>query len=123
MLGAKNRLQKNRDFRYIYRHGKNFSTRSVAMTYIKSRNKNELLIGFSASRKVANAVGRNKIKRMMRENVRLMMDDIIPGHRIIFIARKGANGSCYSQIGNDIKELLSRAGLVCAMESLDTDKQ
>ena len=111
MLGSKNRLSKNRDFRYIYRQGKNFASRTIAITYIKSRNPNELLIGFTASRKVAGAVERNRIKRVMRENIRHMIDDITPGHRIIFTARVQANGSSYQKIGNDIKKLLDKANL------------
>jgi ribonuclease P protein component len=112
MLGEKYRLSKNRDFRFIYRRGKNIAQKRVAMVYIKSRAKDELLIGFSVGRKVANAVGRNRIKRLMRENIRLMIDDIKPGHRIIFIARGAAFGADYEQIGRDIKRLLSRAGLL-----------
>ena len=112
MLGEKNRLRKNRDFKFIYRRGKNIAEKSVAMTYIKSRSKDELLIGFSVSRKVAKAVERNRIKRIMRENVRLIINNIKPGHRIIFVARAAANGSSYDKIGEDINNLLDRARLL-----------
>ncbi len=89
------------------------------MTFIKSRNPNELLIGVSASRKVANAVGRNRVKRIMRENIRLMLDNIIPGHRIVFTARNAANDSSYHEIGKDIKKILTTAKLI----SIGTDNQ
>ena len=111
MLGAKYRLSKNRDFRFIYRRGKNIAQPKVAMTYIKSRSHSELLIGFSVSRKVAKAHERNRIKRLMRENVRAVIEDIKPGHRIIFVARQAANNSGYDTIGSDIRKLLKRAGL------------
>ena len=117
MLDSKNRLSKNRDFKYIYRQGKNSASSTVAMTYIKSKYPNELLIGFTASRKVAKAVERNRIKRVMRENVRNMIDDISPGHRIVFTARTQANGSSYQKIGNDIKQLLSKANLFGSVQS------
>jgi len=111
MLGEKYRLKKNRDFRFIYRRGKNIAQKKVAMVYIKSRVKDELLIGFSVSRKVAKAVERNRIKRIMRENVKLIIDEIKPGYRIIFIARAAANNSSYKKIGSDIKRLLKKAEL------------
>ncbi len=81
------------------------------MTFIKSRDPNELLIGFTASRKVAKAVERNRIKRVMRENIRYMIDDITPGHKIVLTARVQANGSSYQKIGKDLKQLLNRANL------------
>jgi ribonuclease P protein component len=111
MLGEKNRLKKNRDFRFVYRRGKNTAQKRVAVTYIKSRAKDELLIGFSVSRKVAKAHERNRIKRLMRENVRLIIDDIKPGYRIIFTARNAAKDSSYDKIGSDIRKLLKRAEL------------
>lgn len=111
MLGEKYRLKKNRDFRFVYRRGKNTAQKRVAATYLKSRAKDELLIGFSVSRKVAKAHERNRIKRIMRENIRLMLDDIKPGYRIIFTARNAAKDSSYDKIGSDMRKLLKKAGL------------
>lgn len=112
MLGEKYRLKKNRDFKFIYRRGKNAAQKRVAATYLKSRNKDELLIGFSVSRKVAKAHERNRIKRLMRENVRLLIDNINPGYRIIFTARNAAKDSSYDKIGSDIRKLLKKAELL-----------
>lgn len=111
MLGEKNRLKKNRDFRFVYRRGKNTAQKRVAMTYLKSRTADELLIGFSVSRKVAKAHERNRIKRLMRENVRPLLGDIKLGHRIVFTARNAAKDSSYDKIGSDIKKLLKKAKL------------
>ncbi len=111
MLGAKYRLKKNRDFNFIYRRGKNLAQKRVAMAYAKGRSKDELLIGFSVSRKVANAVERNRIKRIMREHARAMLPDLKKGIRIIFIARVSSNGASFSQIGKDMERLIKKAGL------------
>lgn len=108
MLEAKYRLKKRKDFGFIYRRGKSYAARRVAINFVKSRNKSELLIGFSASKKVGNAVTRNRVKRLMRESVRLHIDTINPGYRIIFNARVASANSDFESLKKDIIYLLNK---------------
>jgi len=114
MLGANNRMKKNKDFRFVYRHGKNIASRYVAMVFVKSRNADKLLVGFSVSKKVANAVGRNKVMLLMRVYVLKHINDRQCVYRIIFIGRFVAKDASYEKIGNDIHKLLKKAKLITA---------
>lgn len=105
MLKAEYRLKKRKDFARIYRRGKSFAAKRVAMNYLMVRN-NELLIGFSASKKVGNAVVRNRVKRIMRECVRQDLDNIPRGYRIIFNARVRSANASYEEILKDINYLI-----------------
>ena len=58
------RLKKNRAFQYVYRRGHSAACRDLVMLCAKGR---ELKVGFSVSKKVGNAVTRNKVKRRLRE--------------------------------------------------------
>ena len=107
MLNADNRLRKRKDFAFIYRRGKSMAAKNVAMNYLKVKN-DELLIGFSASKKVGNAVTRNKVKRLMRECVRHSIENIPSGHRMVFNARVRSADASYDEISKDINYLIGK---------------
>jgi ribonuclease P protein component len=49
-------------------------------------------VGFSVSRRIGNAVARNRVRRMLREVVRPMCEVLTPGWDVVVIARHGLVG-------------------------------
>ncbi len=66
--------------------------------------------GFSVSRRVGNAVVRNRVKRRLREILR--RTTLRPGWDIIFIVRTGAARASYVDLEKAARGLLSRARLL-----------
>ena len=76
--------------------------------YLKAR---ELKAGFSVSSKVGNAVTRNRIRRRMMEDFRLIRPRLKPG-KYIFVARNPAVTAPADAMGREMRALLYKAELL-----------
>jgi ribonuclease P protein component len=68
-------------------------------------------IGFSVSRRVGNAVVRNRVKRRLREIVRKRLSHVAPGWDIVITARATAAEAEYGALEEDVRETFTRARL------------
>lgn len=100
-------LGKNRNYQYVYRRGKSFPSRHMVLIYLRGRTKK---IGFSVSSKVGNAVTRNRLRRWMREDVRMLAPDLKNG-KYIFVARISARDAAHQTLTQEMRTLLKRAEL------------
>lgn len=111
MLSFRNRLKKQKDFENVFKNGKGFKQGSL---YLKS-NENKLQssrFGFVVSKKFSKkAVDRNRIKRILREIVREMIDKIKTGLDIVIIVNPGAKAD-FQELTETINRLLKKSGLI-----------
>ena len=98
------RLQKNRAFQYVYRKGHSCACRDLVMLVAKGRS---MQVGFSVSKKVGNAVVRNKTKRRLRECFRPYLGDVKPGLYVV-VARPSAAKATFQSLQRDVLYLLKK---------------
>ena len=83
-------LKKNYEFKNVLTKGKRYFGRYIEI-YIQKCNKNGNKLGIAISKKCANSVKRNKIKRLIRENYRIVENDLQNGLNIVILWNKKAD--------------------------------
>ncbi len=98
------RLQKNKAFQYVYRRGHSVACHDLVMLFARGK---EMKVGFSVSKKVGNAVVRNKTKRRLRECFRPCLGDVKTGLYVI-VARPSAAKATFRSLERDVHYLLKK---------------
>ena len=98
------RLKKNSAFQYVYRRGHSAACRDLVMLRAKGRG---LKVGFSVSKKVGNAVTRNRVKRRLRECFRPHLGDVKNG-LYVFVARPSAANATFQSLQKQVHDLLKK---------------
>lgn len=108
-------LQKDRDFRKVYRHRNSMANR-LLIIYIRENQQAYNRVGFTVSKKVGKATVRNRVKRRMKESYRKNHHQIKIGYDVVFIARDTAANSSMAEIESAMMHLLRKKKMIVKKE-------
>ena len=97
-------LKKNSYFQDVYKNGKSYANRFFVMYVLENQlGKNRL--GISVSKKVGNSVVRHRVTRLIRESIRLNLEQFEKGFDIVIVARSTAKSRKFFEIESALLHL------------------
>lgn len=104
-----NRIKKRKDFLRAASNGRKFHASSLLLQVVPSAKSNFLRIGFTTTKKLGKAVIRNRIRRRLKEAVRLYFSPKAPkGYDCVFIGRAATNEKPFGFLKNDVIYVLKQ---------------
>lgn len=114
-MHRKLRLRKREDFNVVYRYGRSFANSQFVVYWRRRSQKGSFRMGVSASSKLGNAVVRNRLRRMVKEIVRLNAGKLLDDTDLILIVRKPALSLPYKEMESSILHVLRKSSLLKGM--------
>ena len=112
-MQSKYRLTGAKRFSQIHREGKSAANRLLVVRCL-SNGLDHSRFAFMVSKRVGNSVVRNRVKRRLREAIRLSR--VRPGWDVVFIARRGVDRADYHQLARATSNLLRHTQLTSEVQ-------
>jgi len=102
------RLLRSTDFRRVYDQGSRFTCPMFAAFCLRGTAQDGPRIGFTVPRALGKAVRRNRIKRRLREAVRLRLDGLNPSWSIVINPRSRSLEAPAAELEREVERLFQR---------------
>lgn len=110
-LPSEKRLKRTRDFAAVREQGKSWTSRSLILAVRPRPGAASAHAGFTTTKRLGNAVVRNKIRRRLRMIVRQNFTRITVSHDLVTIAKYPAVRADFAGLKQEWERLAERAGL------------
>jgi len=115
-LPKSKRIKLSGDFRRVREEGKTHRGKHLVLGVLRDESVPTIKVGFITTRRLGNAVTRNRVRRLLRAVVRDLGPEIAPGHFLVVIARRPAADASYEALRKEWKWLMHRAKLFLPQE-------
>jgi ribonuclease P protein component len=104
-------IRKKREFSAIFEHG-TLIQENLLIAYVRKNSENKIRYGICVGKKIGNSVERNRIKRRLREIIRMHSGDIEASHDIVVVARASCKRASYWLMAEKFRKLCEKAGIL-----------
>jgi ribonuclease P protein component len=102
------RVRKRLDFLRVQGRGRRYSTPHYLVFTLPAEEPRPTRFGVTVSRKVGNAVARNRVKRWLREHCRRWARDLPDNLDVVIVARPGADRAGFAPTSLELASLTRR---------------
>ena len=113
LLPKRLRLRNRTTFKQVYEQGRFLSNQLIAVHFFPHPEQAHR-VGFTAGKRLGNAVVRNRCKRRLKECYRLFREEAPGGIDMIVVARKSLVGAEWEIVVAAFRDLLRRTRMVLA---------
>jgi ribonuclease P protein component len=103
------RIRKRSEYLHLAEDGQRFFSRYFILVYA-SRNASVSRLGVTVTKKIGNAVTRNRLKRLCREYFRTHRDQFMGAYDMHVIARSGSAHAANTELTKSLEKLFSQIG-------------
>jgi len=111
-LHRSHRLRKNEHFQAVFQRGTSAANKQFVLYSARQEGQAAFRAGISVSKKIGNAVIRNRVKRLIREAVARLEDAIPKGVDLVIIARPGVESMSLESIEQSLLHVMKRAKVI-----------
>ncbi|MDS9471831.1 ribonuclease P protein component [Sporosarcina pasteurii] len=105
-MNKRQRIKKNSEFQKVFKDGKSFANRQFIVYRYHKEGQSEFRLGLSVSKKVGNAVTRNRIKRYIRQSFLELKDELKNDIDYVIIARNQAATMDFHETKKSLQHVL-----------------
>lgn len=110
MLHKDWRICRGKEYRCIYNNGKRIPGQYI-IVFVKENQLLHNRFGIVTSKKLGNAVIRNRSKRIVREVIRNNLDKIKTGFDVVIVVRFNIREAVFDQVEKDYLRSMRKAGM------------
>lgn len=110
MADKETKIRKSQQYNNVYENGKKLISKCLVI-FILENNLNINRYGIVTSKRVGNAVLRNKARRRLRAIIYENNHGMKQGYDIVLVCRPLINKVAYSQLNKDFTTLMRKTGL------------
>ncbi len=106
------RIKKEKEFQKIIYKKDSYANRNFIVYIYPAEENKHFRVGLSVGKKIGNAVTRNKVKRLMRESLFELKDNIKPEYNVVLIARPNIVGLSILEVKKNIQHVFKLANII-----------
>ena len=111
MAAAPQRLTRRAEFLRVAGKGRKAATPGLVLQALDRQDGAPVRLGFTVTKKVGNAVIRNRTRRRLKEAARLVLAaQPVQGVDLVLIGRDGTRGRDFAALQDDLRHALARTG-------------